>query len=137
MVEKARDIEAKTNVQPPSFVQEIDFRSPKSHRPLSKKDKEDTQREHRNETPKEKAKSQTPFTTNQPQTQDSKKRHGGRQENRPATKVNVIKVLKKEKDKAKDLSYVKCYTCEQKSYYANKYPDKSKNQWRFWRPPRR
>ena len=42
---------------------------------------------------------------------------------------NTIEVAKKNKDqnKAKDLSFIKCYTCKQKGYYANKYPKKSKN----------
>ena len=57
VVEKARDAEAKANLQPPSYVWEIDFKSPKGHCPLSKKDKENTQQEHRNEAPKEKVKS--------------------------------------------------------------------------------
>ncbi len=29
---------------------------------------------------------------------------------------------KKDKDKANDLSYIKCYTYKQKGHYANKYP---------------
>ena len=127
MVEKAGDAKAKANLQPLSYVWEIDARSPKGHRPSSKKDKEDTQWEHRDEAPKDKAKSQTPATTNQPQTQDSKKRHGGRRGNRLATGVNATEVVKKEKDKAKDLSHVECYTCKQKGHYANKCPDKPKN----------
>ena len=127
MVKKARDVKAKVNLQLLSYVWEIDVRSPKGHHPLSKKDKEDTQWEHRNEAPKDKAKSQTPLSTNQPQTQDSKKRHGVRRENHPATGINATEVVKKEKNKAKDLSHVKCYSCKQKGYYANKYPDKPKN----------
>ena len=50
------------------------------------------------------------------------------QRNRPATEVNATKVVKKEKNKAKDLSYVKYYTFKQlKDHYANKRPDKPKN----------
>ncbi len=41
--------------------------------------------------------------------------------------VNATKVVKKDKDKAKDLSHIKYYTCKQKDYYANKYPEKPKN----------
>ncbi len=41
--------------------------------------------------------------------------------------ANVSKVAKKDKDKAKDLSHVKYYTCKQKGYYANKYLEKLKN----------
>ena len=57
MVEKAGDVEIKANLQPPFYVREIDFRSSKSHRPLFKEDKKDTPQEHRDEAPKEKAKS--------------------------------------------------------------------------------
>ena len=42
VVEKAGDAEVKANLQPLSYVWEIDARSPKGYRPLSKKDKEDT-----------------------------------------------------------------------------------------------
>ena len=126
VVEKAGDAEAKANLQPPSYVWEIDVRSPKNYRLSSKKNKENIQRQHHNEAPKNKGKSQIPATTNQLQTQDSKKRHEGQWGNRPATEVNATKVVKKEKDKAKDLSHVKCYTCNQKDHYANKYPDKPK-----------
>lgn len=42
------------------------------------------------------------------------------------TGVHAIKVAKKDKNKAKDLSYIKCYTYKQKSYYANKYPRNKK-----------
>ncbi len=38
-----------------------------------------------------------------------------------------MKVTKKDKDKAKNLSYIKCYTCKQKGHYTNKYPKKPKN----------
>ena len=105
----------------------MDARSLKGHCSLSKKNKKDTQWEHRDKTPKDKAKSQTPATTNQPQTTASKKCHGGQQGNRPATGVNATEVVKKEKDKAKNLSYVKYYTCKQKGLYTTKCPDKPKN----------
>ena len=98
MVEKTGDAKAKANLQPPFYIQEIDVRSPKGHRLLSKKDKENTQWKYRNEAPKDKAKSQTSATTNQLQTQDSKKRHGGRQGNCLATGVNTTKTVKKKKD---------------------------------------
>lgn len=48
---------------------------------------------------------------------------------RKAIGVNTTEIVKKNKnkDKAKNFSYIKCYTCKQKSYYTNKYPEKSKN----------
>ncbi len=70
-MEKASDVEAKANLQPPFYVREIDSRCLKGHRPSVKKNKEDTYREPRDEASKdkEKAKSHNSFTSaNQPQT---------------------------------------------------------------------
>ena len=77
MVEKAGDIEVKVNLQPSSYVWEIDSKYPKGHRLLSKENKKDTQQEQRNEASKasEKAKSNPSSTTNQLQTQNSRKCH--------------------------------------------------------------
>ncbi len=36
-----------------------------------------------------------------------------------ATKVNAITIIKNDKNKVKDLSHIECYTCKQKSHYAN------------------
>ncbi len=78
-------------------------------------------------------------TQTQTQTQASKKNtchqrsHSG---GNFATGVNTIKVAKKDKDKAKNLSYIKYYTYKQKVYYINKCPEKPKNQWQFQQPPR-
>lgn len=58
----------------------------------------------------------------QPQAQDSQKnrRLGGQQESYLIMGVNSTKVAKKDKDKAKDLSYIKRYTYKYKDHYANK-----------------
>ena len=68
MVEKAGDVEAKANLQPPFYVREIDTKYPKGYRPSVKKDKKDANREYRDEVSKgkDKAKSHTPFSANQP-----------------------------------------------------------------------
>ncbi len=133
MVEKVDDAKVKANLQSLFYVREIDFNCPKGHRPLAKKDKEDTYWEPCNEASKnkDKAKSQTSSSANQPQTQAPKKdkrgRRGGHRDY-PATGVNATKIVKKDKDKTpKDLSYVKCYTCYQKDHYTNKYPKSQKN----------
>ena len=120
-MEKTGDAETKANLQPPFYVREIDSKCPKSYCPSVKKDKEDANQEHRNEASKDKdkAKSHTPV---------SKKRQG-QQGGPPATGVNATEVAKKDKNKAKDLSHVKCYTCKQKGHYVSKYPKKSKNYW--------
>ena len=80
---------------------------------------------------KKKTKSYNPlFSTNQPQilAYNSKKcQRKGQRGVYLATKVNVTKVSKKNKDKAKDLSHVKYYICKQKDYYTNKCFDKQKN----------
>ncbi len=69
MVEKADDVEAKANLQPPYYVREIDFRCPKGYCLTAKKDKEDTYWESQNEVSKDKdkAKSHSSSTSaNQP-----------------------------------------------------------------------
>ncbi len=123
MAEKAGDIEAKANLQPPFYVREIDSKHPKGHRPSAKKDKEDTYQESCNEASKDKdkVKSQTSSSTNQPQTQAPKKDKRGCGGGQPVTGVNTTEVPKKDKDNTlKDLSHVKCYTCHQKDHYVNK-----------------
>ncbi len=66
MIEKAGVAEAKAILQPPFSIQDIDARCPKDHRPLAKKDKEDTYQEPRNKAPKNKAKSQNSSSANVP-----------------------------------------------------------------------
>ncbi len=128
-MEKAGDVKAKANLQPPFYVRDIDARCPKGHCLLAKKDKEDTYWEPRDEASNNKAKSQTSSSTNQPQTQALKKDKRGRQGGHgghPATGVNATKVIKTDKA-SKELSHIKCYTCHQKGHYATKCPDKLKN----------
>ncbi len=133
MVEKAINAEAKASLQPPSGTRGINSRYPKRYRPLVKKDKDDAYREQRNEA-SNRDKEKTRFhnsssSANQPQTQvsNSKKCQRKGQEGHPATGVNATEVAKKDKDKAKDLSHVECYTCKQKGHYVNKCPQKPKN----------
>ena len=73
------------------------------------------------------AKSYNPFSANQPQAQASKKRQKSWRAGLLAIGVNITEVAKKDKDKAKDLSIVECYTCKQKGYYASRYLKKLKN----------
>ncbi len=95
---------------------------------MVKKDKDDTNWKHQDETPKNNTKSYNSFFANQPQTQASKKdKRRSYQGDYPVTGVNVTKVAKKDNDKAKNLSHIKCYICKQKGHYANKCPEKSKN----------
>lgn len=106
----------------------MDSRYPKDYRPSVKKDRSDTNQEYWDgDKIKEKIKSYNLSSTNiQPQIQVSKKdkRHRSRQRDHSATEVNATKVVKKNKDKAKDLSHFKYYTCKQKGYYASKCPKK-------------
>ena len=134
MVEKAVDAKAKASLQPPSGTKKIDSRCPKRYKPLVKKDKDDTYREQHDETSnrdKKKAKSHNLlFSTNQPQTPASKSKKNQRKKQERghlAIGVNAIKLAEKDKDKAKDLSHIKCYTYKQKDHYANKCPNKPKN----------
>ncbi len=131
-MEKAGDVEAKANLQPPFYIRDIDVRCPKGHRPSAKKDKEDTYREPQNEASKDKdkVKSHSSSTSaNQPQTQAPKKDKRGRRRGHgghPATGVNATEVVKIDKA-PKDLSHVECYIYHQKGHYATKCPDKPKN----------
>ena len=80
-------------------------------------EKNKTTWEHQNGN-KDKAKSYnfSSANTSQPQTQTSKKdkRHGSRQGGHLAIEVNITEVSKKNrnKNKAKNLSHIKCYTCK-------------------------
>ncbi len=127
VVEKAGNTEVKVNLQPPFYIRDIDVSCPKNHHPSTKKDKENTYQEPQNKASnKDKAKSNSSTSVNQPQTQAPKKGKRGCQGGHPATSVNVTKVAKKDKV-LKDLSHIKCYTCHQKGHYATKCPDKPKN----------
>ncbi len=64
MIEKAGDVEAKANLQPPFYVREIDSKYPKSHCPSVKKDKEDTYQEPRDEASKDKDKAKSHNSSN-------------------------------------------------------------------------
>ena len=117
------DVKAKAGLQSYFMIREIDSRCLEEHRPSVKKDKDDAYWNYRNEASnknKEKVKSHPLSSANQPQTQVSKKdkRHGSRR-GYLATGVNVTEVAKKDKDKAKNLSHIECYTHKQKSYYTN------------------
>ncbi len=60
MVEKAGNVEAKTNLQLPFYVEEIDSRYPKNYCSLAKKDKKDTYQEpHSNQASKDKDKTKS------------------------------------------------------------------------------
>ena len=130
VVEKAVNVKVKASLQPLSKTKEINSRYSKSYRPSTKKNKNNASRGHCNKTftnDKDKAKSHNSSIVNQPQTQASKKDKRGCWESYLATEVNITKIAKKNKEKDKDLSYVKCYTCKQKDHYANKCLEKSKN----------
>ncbi len=115
-MEKAGDVEAKANLQPPFYVRDIDVRCPKGHRPSAKKDKEDTYWEPRDKASnKGKVKSNSSASANQPQTQAPKKDKCGRWRDHLATGVNVTEVAKKDKA-SKYLSHIECYPCHQKGH---------------------
>ncbi len=63
-MEKAGDVEAKANLQPPFYVRDIDASCPKSHCLSAKKDKEDTYWEPQNEASKDKDKAKSHSSSN-------------------------------------------------------------------------
>ncbi len=129
MIKKVVNVEEKASFQPFLEIKKIDIRYLKSYK-LTNKDKSSW--DHRDE---DKTRSHNLFLANasQPQTptqtQASKKDeyHQESWQSYPAIRVNIIKVAKKNKDKTKNLSYIKYYTYKQKDHYANKCPKKPKN----------
>ncbi len=68
MVEKTINTKVKANLQPFSGTREIDSRCPRGYRPSVKKDKDDANWEHWDETLKDKIKSHNSSFANQLQT---------------------------------------------------------------------
>ena len=131
MVKKAVDVEIKANLQPPSGTKEIDFKYLKNYKSSAKKKKIKPVKSIGLKTIIRQSLTTLCLLIQvslRPQPL-KKKRHKSRQESHLVTGVNATEVAKKnkDKDKTKNLSYIKCYTCKQKSYYANKYPKNSKN----------
>ncbi len=58
-MEKADNVEAKINLQPPFYVRDIDASCLKGHHPSAKKNKEDTYRKPQNEASKDKNKAKS------------------------------------------------------------------------------
>ncbi len=64
VVEKTVNVEVKADRQLPFETRKIDFRYLRGYRPLVKKDKDKTNREHWDEAPKDKTKSHNSFFAN-------------------------------------------------------------------------
>ena len=129
-MEKAKDTKAKVNLQLSFYIRKIDCKCPKGYRLLVKNNKKNANWEHYNKASskdKEKAKSHNSSSANQSHAQASKKYQKSWQRGPSGTGVNATKVAKKDKDKAKNLSHVKCYTCKQKGHYTKRCPKKLKN----------
>lgn len=107
-------------------MRDIDSRCPKCYKPSAKEDKD---KNNNQDTNKAISYNLSPANISQPQTQTFRKdkRHRNCWGNPFATGVNAIKVIKKEKNKVKDLSYIEYYTHKQKGHYINKYFEKLKN----------
>ena len=134
ILEKAVNVKAKASLQPLLGTRKIDSRYLKGYRPSAKKEKNKANQKHRDEN-NNKAKSANFLFANisqlytQIQAFKKNKRHENHQRGHPATRVNATKITKKNKDKnkAKDLTHIKCYICKQKGHYDNKYLKKMKN----------
>lgn len=126
MIKKAGNVEAKINLQPPFYIKEINSKYPKNHCPSAKKDKKNKYWEICNKVSKNKNKTKfyNSSSANQSQIQTPKK-NKYYQGDYLVTGVNTTKIAKKNKNKTKDLSYIKCYTYKQKGHYANKCPKKA------------
>ena len=132
IVEKAINAEVKTSLQLLSKTKEINYRYPKGYQPSAKKNKDNASQKHCNKASnkdKDKAKFHNFSFVNQSQTQASKKDKRGCHRSYPTTRVNAIKVAKKDKYKT---NYVKYHTYKQNSHYVKKCLEKLKILWRFW-----
>lgn len=128
MIKKTVKVKTKASLKSSSRIRKINSKCLKSYKQLVKKDKDADDWKNWDG---DKAKLYNPFciNTDQLQTQVSKKDkcHESRQRNHLTTEVNATKITNEDKDKAEDLSYIKCYICIQKDHYTNKCPKKSKN----------
>ena len=135
VVDKTVDAEAKASFQAPSGTREMDSQCPQGQRPTKKDDKDfrDFEKNKSSQNPLANILSSgTQSSPAQPKKeQNSRSRREKPQQqsqgqNTPVTGVNTT-VVRKNKDKDKDkknFSNIKWYTYKQKSYYANKCPEK-------------
>lgn len=115
MVEKAVNTKAKAGLQLLFGTREINARCLKRYRLSVKKDKDDTYQEYYNKVSnkdKDKIKSYNFSFTNQHQIQAFKKDKHDCWGGYLAMRINITKIIKKDKDKSKNLSYIKYYTCK-------------------------
>ena len=135
VVDKTVDAKAKASLQAPSGTREMDFQYLQSQRP-TKKDDKDSRNYEKNKfsqnLPANASSNGTQSSLPQPKKDQNsrfcqgKPQRQGQGQNTLATGINAT-TIKKDKDKNKDiknLSNIECYTCKQKSHYANKYPKK-------------
>ena len=115
MVKKIINVEVKTSLQLLFKTRKINFKYPKGYKLSTKKEIDKTSSKH-SDGNKGKAKSYNSSfaNTSQLQTQAFKKKkyYESHQDSHPTTMINAIKIVKKDKDKdkAKNLSYIKYYT---------------------------
>ena len=115
MVEKIIDAEVKASLQQHIKIREINSGYLKEYKPSIKKNKEYKANWKYQNKNKNKVKSHNlSFANSQSQTQIFKKNKSHYEKDHSAIRVNITKIAKKNKDKnkAKNLSYIKCYTCK-------------------------
>ena len=113
----------------------MDFQCPRGQRPTKKENKDSRDYEKNKSSQNLPANTSSSGTLSSPaqpkKDQNSRSCQGepwqqGQSQNTLATDVNTT-VVRKDKDKdkdKKDFSNIECYTCKQKSHYANKCPEK-------------
>ena len=127
-VEKAVNAGAKALLQSPASTRNIDSRCPRGNRPAKKEEKDSGgKNKSTNSTPVDTSNGKQSSPTQQTSSAYLKKggswRRRGQGQNSPATGVNTT--LKKEKV---NFFQVDCFYCKKKGYYANKCPQKKKQE---------
>ena len=125
-VEKAVNVEAKTLLQPPLGIREIDAKCLQGYKPTKKEDKDSGENKSNDIPSADVPSGKQTSSTNQKKDQNYQEgprhcsRWGQRQgQDSPATGVNITP----EKEE-KDISHVECFYCRRKGHFANKCPQK-------------
>lgn len=106
VIEKAVNIKVKTSLQPPSEIKKIDFKCLKGYKPAKNKKTKPIR------ITKIEIKI-SPISTNNTSSFQVSKKDKYHQKNcwevHPVMMVNTIEITKKNENKAKNLSHIKCY----------------------------
>ena len=134
-MEKTVNVEAKAILQSFSIIRDIDSRCPKGNKPARKEEKDSSGKNKSTDSAlaDTSSRKQTSSTQQTSSAHPKKDHRGGprrgrrrgqdsRGQNSPATGVNAIP------KKEEDLSQVECFHCRKKGHFANRCPQKKKQE---------